>query len=540
MKVFFAILVFLYTFDSIGQKSTVYFHLDKITIKEKVIKDSTNFKRYESKAIEQFRLNGYVGIEFLDSVQKNNGTHYNYDYSSKYKNITIRTKVGTKQKTKSSKNKDFISTLQAVDKEITHLENNGYPFARIEFTGQDGNDERLILDYKVDSGDFFIIDKIHIKSQQKFHEKTILNLISLQLGDKYNEEKISSIGDLLSASKLYSLSRSVEVLFRAGKAEVYIYLKKERSSTADGYIGFQQDQLTSKLVLNGFINLQLNNSLHRGEQVEMNWKSNPDKTQNLRSLLAYPFLFNTPLGMGAQLDLRKQDSTFLRTDITFNLSYYHPYFRFSLFDQLESSSTLRATAPSIYRNYRKNTLGASAQFSAPAINSIPFYHPDLFLLGGFYNYRDDTIDDNKQKVTNSKYQLRYSHTIDFFKYFHLNNSVQFQGLTSNISLSRNELIYFGGLRSVRGFYELELSGNDIWTFLNEIEFRPVDLISIFLLYDRSAYQNNGAHFTNSVGLGFALNSKSNSLEIIVANGVLDNNPLDMANTKIHIGFKSTF
>ena len=272
MKVYFAILILLFSFESISQKSTVFFHLDKITIKEKVVKDSTNFKRYESKAIEQFRLNGYVGVEFLDSVQKNNGTHYNYDYSSKFKNITLRTKVGEKQKTKSSRNKDFNSTLQAIDKEITQLENNGYPFARIEFTGQDGSDERLILDYEIDSGDFFIIDKIHIKSQQKFHEKTVLNLISLQLGDKYNEEKISSIGDLLSASKLYSLSRSVEVLFRAGKAEIYIYLKKERSSTADGYIGFQQDQLTNKLVLNGFINLQLNNSLHRGEQVEMNWK----------------------------------------------------------------------------------------------------------------------------------------------------------------------------------------------------------------------------------------------------------------------------
>ena len=122
----------------------------------------------------------------------------------------------------------------------------------------------------------------------------------------------------------------------------------------------------------------------------------------------------------------------------------------------------------------------------------------------------------------------------------MNNTIQFQGLTSNISLSRNELIYFGGLKSIRGFYELELSGNDIWSFINEIEFRPIELISIFLLYDYSSYQNSGHHYTNSFGFGFALRAKTNALEIVVANGVLDNNPLDFANTKIHIGFRSSF
>ena len=54
----------------VGQKSNVFFHLDKLTIKEKVIKDSTSYKRYETKAIEQFRLNGYTGIKFKDSVVK--------------------------------------------------------------------------------------------------------------------------------------------------------------------------------------------------------------------------------------------------------------------------------------------------------------------------------------------------------------------------------------------------------------------------------------------------------------------------------------
>lgn len=540
MKLIVIILFFGVSLVSNGQKTTLYFHIDKITIKEKTVVDSTNFKRYEKKALEKFTLNGYVGIQLKDSTVKNTATHYYYSYAQKFDKIELRATVGRKQRIKSTPTRHYFSAIALIEKEIVNLENSGFPFASINFTNQTEEKNKLILDYVIDSGNFFLIDKIHIKSEHNFHEKTILNLIGIEIGDKYNEEKIGNLGDLIAATKLYRLNRPCEVLFRKGKAELYIYIEKERSSTADGYIGFQQDQVTKKLALNGFINLKLHNALNHAEILDLNWKSNPDKTQNLKTNLRYPFLFNTPLGVGGSLNLRKQDSTFLRTDITLEISYYHPYARFTVFNQLESSITLRENAPSIYRNYRKNTIGATSTFVAPNLSRAPFYHPELFLLGGFYNYRDDTIDDNKQKISNAKYEFVYRHSVDFLKYFHLNNSVGFQGLTSNISLSRNELVYFGGLNSVRGFYELELAGNDIWTFLNEIEYRPIDLFSIFILYDHSSFHNAGYHSTNSFGLGFSLNGESNALEIVVANGVLDDNPLDLTNTKIHIGFKSTF
>lgn len=517
----------------------MFFHLDKITIKEKVNNDSSAFKRFEEKAIERFRLSGYTGVKFRDSIVKSAGVHYHYSYQKKFDRITLQTTTGKKQKIKYSRNKDFIAALRTIEKEITSLENNGFPFAGIAISEQIEEGDHLLLQYKIDSGHYFIIDKIHLKSTDKFHEKTLLNLIGIQVGDKYNEKEIRNISSLLTASKMYRLSRPVEVLFRKGKAELFIYFQKEKSSTADGYIGFQQDQVTKKLALNGFIDFQLHNAFNRAESFDLRWKSNPDKTQNAWLKFSYPFLFNTPLGLGGDLDIRKQDSTFLRTDLTFNLSYYHPIIRFTVFNQLESSDTLRVAPPN-FRSYRKNTIGASIHFSAPTIERAPFYHPQLFLLGGFYNYRKDTLDDNKQKVTNSKYEIRYKHSIDFLKFFRLNNTVQFQGLTSNISLARNELIYFGGLRSVRGFYELELSGNDIWAMMNEVEFRPVDVISIFLLYDYSSYQNNGHHQTNSFGLGFALKNDTYGLEIVVANGILDNNPFLISNTKIHLGFRSTF
>ncbi|MEO9533360.1 MAG: ShlB/FhaC/HecB family hemolysin secretion/activation protein [Crocinitomicaceae bacterium] len=534
-------IFFLWSFMTYGQENSVlYYHIDKTSIKYKVVKDSTaNFQKYTNKAFTEFCFAGYVGIKATDTVYKNNGTHYYYSFEEQFEKIISQNIDEPARKSKRSKSYQNLSTV--LNQKLTSLENSGFPFAAIKIVNSEESENTLTLDYKIDSGQFFIIDQINIKSSKKFHEKTILNLIGLQTGDTYNENEIKNIKDLLSASKLYALNRPVQVLFKAnGKADIYIYIDKQKSSSADGYIGFQQDPQTSRLTLNGYLNLQLNNSFNRAEIIEMHWKSNPDKTQDFYSKLEYPFILNTPLGVGAKLALRKQDSTFLRSDIFLNLSYNHPIAKFSVFDQIESSSTLRESAPSEFRNYSKNTLGASLLLRLPNLAFAPFYHPQIFLLGGFYSYRNDTIDDNKQKISNAKYEIGYSHKIDFLKYFHLNNSITYQGLTSNIALSRNEMIYFGGLQSARGFYELELFGNETVIIRNEIEFKPVDLLSMFLLYDYSKFDYNGRHQTNSVGFGFGLNTKGTVLQIIVANGVLDQNSLDFSNTKIHLGFKSTF
>ena len=171
---------------------------------------------------------------------------------------------------------------------------------------------------------------------------------------------------------------------------------------------------------------------------------------------------------------------------------------------------------------------------------LNWYHPYIELTAGIFNYRSDTIDDNKQKIENNKYGAAYGQTIDFLKYFHLNNRLSYQGLSSSIDLSRNEMIFYGGLYSVRGFYELELFGNDVWILNNEIEFTPIKLLSLKVLYDYSISDYEGKNYTNSFGFGFGLTGASSRLDIIIANGILNDNPLDFSDSRIHIGFKSNF
>ena len=171
---------------------------------------------------------------------------------------------------------------------------------------------------------------------------------------------------------------------------------------------------------------------------------------------------------------------------------------------------------------------------------IPFFQPYLELEGGFFNYRNDTILDSQESPINIKYSFTYRHRAKFLKFFSLNNELSLQALSSSTELAVNELAYFGGLRTLRGFYELELVGNEVWILKNEIVFQPVEAFSIMALYDYSHFVHEGANFTHSGGLGFGLTTGNSVLEVVIANGTLNNNPFALSNTKVHIGFRSSF
>lgn len=519
-------------------KKIVIYHLDKMTVKLKPSTDSLKSELNRESILSEFKMNGYLGIYPTDTVQKNNATHYYFGYTNRFKKVDLIEVGGKKDKTTTEKN--LTGAILEINDRIVELENNGFPFASLKIIEQKEANDRLQLTYRIDSGGFFIIDKINIKSKHPFHEKTVLSIMGIKPGDAYNEQKIRNLPDIFQNTGAYLTPRNPELLFRDGKAELFVYIEKKKSSNADGYVGFQQDRVTERLVLNGYINLELKNALNRVETIHLNWKNNPDKTQDLKTIVEYPYLFGSPIGIGANIDLQKQDTSFVRSDLLFELIYRNPKFRISLFNQIETSSTISSVPIAGFRDFSKNTIGLTVQYRPFMPERLKFYHPLFTVSGGVFNYRADTLDDNTRKIANNKYLLRYEHQIDFLKFFHLNNSLQYQGLASSVGLSRNEYIYFGGLQSVRGFYELELAGRENWVLRNEVEFRPIELLSLKVLYDYSNFRGETKNYTNSFGVGFGLVNNSSQLEIIVANGVLNDNPFALSETKVHIGFRSNF
>jgi len=510
--------------------TSIYFHIDKKSERFTKKNDSVSNNRFKGKAFTTFKLLGYVGIAISDSTFKKKQIHYWLTYKTKYKRVLL-------VNNNNIYSVNLSNTLLSIKKQLVKLESNGFPFAKIRIESQRVNKNNLELNYKIDSGDFVIIDKIHIKSEDKFYEKTILNIIDLKVGSVYNESKIIAISAIINSSKLYKIIRQPELIFKKGKAELFIYIKKVKSSSADGYIGLLQNKTTQKLSLNGYLNLHLQNALNRGELLRLNWKSNPDKTQNLKFNFEYPYLFNSPVGIETNTNLQKQDTSFVRADIDFGVNYLQPYFKIGIYSQLISSTVLNKTTAVNITEFSKNVVGLNLVLK-PYFRSS-HYTPKLTIKGGFYSYTSDSIQ-TKTSSSNYTYQINLEQKINFLNYFSFSNNTGIKGLNSSYNLSRNELVYFGGLKSVRGFYELELIGNEVFTILNELEYQPIDVLSFKLIYDYSQFKYNGNNHTNSLGFGFGLINENSILEIIIANGVLNTNQTDFNSTKIHIGFKASF
>lgn len=537
MRIIVLILAFITSCFSFTQNvKTYYFHVDKTTVKIKSVKDTTNFNEIETEAINQLKFYGFVGLTKTDSSFDKTNYHYYYSYTNQFQTIVL----ANNDSTVVVKHKNFESLNNTINKKLVQLENGGYPFAKIVFTQEYEEQNKLYLNYIIDSGDFFIIDEIIIKCKNKVHEPTILSIINLAAGEPYSEQKIINAQQQIKINGMYKMMRPVEIIFTPGKAKLYFYIEKENASNADGFVGFQQDKITSKLVLNGYFNLALRNAFNRAEIIEVNWKNNPNKTQNLKLNFEYPYLFKTPIGFGTKVNLFKQDSTFVRADSYFELGYTASFYKFGVFYQIENSSTTIQIPNVLYRDYVKNTAGINLQL-APILNrKLKFYHPKIQSSFGFFKYNADTLDNNFSNGKNIKYLVVYKHQIDLLKYFKLNNGIQFEGLLAEFNMTRNELIFFGGLKSIRGFYELELNGNYVAIINNEFEFKPVDVFSVKILYDYAQYHDNQFNRAQAIGFGFGLNAGNYALEIILANGWINNNPFQVSNTKIHLGFVSKF
>lgn len=85
MKIWLPFLaLFLGTTLFSQRETTLYFHVDKITVKNKIILDSTFAKRYKDKALTQFKLQGYTGLYLKDSTVKSNVIHFFYGYKENH------------------------------------------------------------------------------------------------------------------------------------------------------------------------------------------------------------------------------------------------------------------------------------------------------------------------------------------------------------------------------------------------------------------------------------------------------------------------
>ena len=561
-KLFFTFLI-LYSVQihySYSQERTLYLQpKGKDSISTKLIKQSTlnsKFKDFSSlqKSIletQQLLINqGYIFTEYDKLIKTNDSTFsVNYSLNQKIDSTQLFFNPNTIQpslilKDITIKENYFIipysKTGEILDRINKHYTATGDTFNWVQLSNIKNEENILLADLIISNKkEERKIDHIDIIGYNKFPRSFLKYFLKIKEGKIFSKEdlikKESKIKNLSFASSL----KPPEVLFKKDSTSVFLYLQKENNNSFDGFLGFSNNENSSQISLNGYLNLNLSNNLNYGEKLNIIYKNDGREQQRFEASLLLPYLFHSPLGLEGNLEIFKQDSTFINTKQFIGLQMYTGRnFDISAGYQFINSTALKEqTSPDI-TDYKTKAIIFSFSYISPLPYHI-FTEPKSYLsLNTSYGKRK-TQNNNIYQINSTFFASR------IFK-LNPNNFIYLSNETSAL-LSEdyfiNELFRTGGINSIRGFNE-----NSIFTSFHTIlstEYRYILSNNLYAhsIIDYGYIQNEISNSTDnlsSIGIGLGLKGKAGVFKLIFANGKTKSQSFKFTNTRVHISMTSNF
>lgn len=401
----------------------------------------------------------------------------------------------------------------------------------------------------VKAGDSYRFNKIIIKGDSSISDVFISSLLNIRSGDLFDESKLKSISGKITQIPFLKEVKPHELLFTDKGCELYLYLKSNPVSSANGTIGLQPNPITNRVGLAGELNLKLLNILKRGEQLNLNWRSIQDQTQSMQLKLNYPFLFKSPFGIDAQLQLYKKDSTFLEVKSMLGIQYFlrsGAYLK--AFYQQYSNNLLNGTKNNNSFQNLSNVNSSSYGFSVSkrSLDYIP--NPSkgyVFQLEAAVGTRKSK--DSDSSLTERNTTCRFSFHTEWFMPVAKRHIVRFATYNEFYyapSVFQNELYRFGGQMTLRGFNEDELVASSRSVTTIEYRFLLDRNSAVFIFYDQGYYENRALSYVRDhpygFGAGLSFGTNLGIFSLSYALGSQQNNPILLKNGKIHFGYIAYF
>ena len=300
------------------------------------------------------------------------------------------------------------------------------------------------------------------------------------------------------------------------------------------------------------------NSLTHGETIGFSWSKTDDETQKVDLIFDYPYIFNTILGVGANFNLLKQDTSYLnlrfKALLNFILSNNN---KLSLFLENKSSSLLSVSE---YINSTVLPAFADTKLTLYGIglnlrNTDRYYSP----MGGYIVYVEASVGEKKieknSKLPQNLYddielnslQIESQLSIETYIKLLKRTSLKVANHTkyiNNENLFANELYRFGGLKSIRGFKEGELYADFLNVSTIQINYYYEKYSSFYIFSDFAYYENHVNKFIHDtplgIGIGADFSSKAGVFTVSYAIGKQFNNSFDLQTARIHFGYIARF
>ncbi|MES2560633.1 MAG: hypothetical protein V4590_12890 [Bacteroidota bacterium] len=490
--------------------------------------------------------------------------------------VDIMSSAGFREEQFNGKMVDPGQFSKRVERILQFLENNGYPFASIRLDSIEADSEGIQAAVNLQQYDQILFDTIDISGDARIKKKYLYRYLGIHPNAPYNEELIRLSGSRISQLPFLKVVRPSAVYFYNKRAMPLLTIDNRKASSIDGIVGFapntEAGSNSSRLLITGEANLKLQNLFESGKSLDLNYRSFLGNSQDLKIKFVYPYIFNSNIALDYELNLLKQDTTFLDVRNEFGFQYRFvgtDYIK--VFYSIQSTSLITVDTNKIKQlrtlptaaDMTNNTYGIGAKVTRLDYYLNPRKGYSFEMSGGVgikKITRNPTIDALKfPDGRGAQYSLYDSLKLNYVQY-------RFQGYAEYYipvfgrsairvlvngghivaeNLFVNELFRIGGIRTLKGFDEQAIFassyiiGNLEWRYL----LRQNSNVLLFW---------NGAYYRNTVrtpvlsdtpygfGAGFNFETAAGVFSLYYAIGKELNNEIDLNKAKVHFGYVNYF
>ena len=574
---FFNLVLFFCLFSQ--EKTELIFHVyenkilpkkipkTKFNTKEKALKSLVNLKR-------QLQEKGYIESS-IDSLNfQESYIHVYLFLGKKYQfsvlengnlPIEVLKKIHFLETNFIGEKVSFVEIERLKNKILSYYENNGYPFAEVYLDSISIKNNKVSSKIYANPYKLFLIDTIIIHGNTNTKSKYIQNYLGIKKGTLYNKTQIDKINNKINQLKFIKENRDVQIVFLNGKVEIHIFLEKQKSNEINLLLGIlPNDKLTSrKITITGDGRLHLLNSFGVGEEIYLDFKQLKPKTQNLDLRLLYPYFINLPLGVNAEFNLYKNDTSYININSKVGILYsFNGIDNIQLFYQNKISNVLNFDTTSFLSNKQpelldKTTNNIGLQFNFQnldyVLNPRKGFKFSFTSKIGTRKIRKNSVlqelDNNfystiARAVINYNLELKLDYYIPFYKRhsFLISNKSSF--LISKDILA-NDKYKIGGSQLLRGFDEEDIITPFFSIFKIEYHFSLTKNSYFYTFVDFALVEDVRLGSTNidtpiGFGLGATFETKGGIFSLSYALGKQLDNQVELKNGKIHFGYINFF
>lgn len=485
---------------------------------------------------------------------------------------------GWNEKAFFNKPMDFENIQTVQTRILNHLENNGYPFAKITLDSVTLSGDSVSAKLIADIGPLYKIDSIRVYGNAKISNDFLQRYLEIPNGSIYNREKLLRISKKIQELGFVQEEQPSNMSLLGTGSVLNLYLKQKRNSQVNLLVGFlpNNDQLASKkMLVTGEANVNLRNAFGGGEALGLNWQQIQVNSPRLNLFYRHPYLFNSPFGADFTFDMLRKDTSFLNINLNIGASYVLSESQsgkifFQHFQTIVSQGGIKEAQIIATRRLPDiadvSSVALGAAFDKNKTNYIlnPRSGYEFRLVGSAGSKKirknnqvlelkdpsDPSFDFDRlyDTVKLKSYQFRLTGTIA--KYISVGKQGTVKAALSSgaffsDNIFRNELFQIGGYKLLRGFDEESqyVSQYAVAT----LEYRYLIGINsyFFGFIDGGWARNNStnANFSHTyfgTGLGLALETKAGIFNLAWALGQRDDIPFNFRQSKLHFGFINYF